>query len=624
MGASRRLLLVGWDGVEWELVSPLLDAGKLPNLSGLVDRGALARFDSLAPVLSAPLWTTVATGRRPEDHGICGNGEPGGAADVPIASQWRRGSALWEIAARAGRPAVVVDWPASWPAGEMPGLVVAAGREAVPARLQSDVTELRVAPAELTREDLRPFVAGLDGLDPAKQPRLASLIGHLAASAGTQSVASYLLENEPWDFAAVNFGATGAIARQFIDLMPPRLPQVGEEEFSRYAAVMEQALILHDQMLGRLLALARPEAAVLVCSAHGWLTGERRPQLAAGEHGENLGRERAHGWAVLRAPGVKADELLFGCTLLDLAPNVLALLGLPVPQDWPGRIWHHAYAQPMPVAAIESHEPAPLASPVFPEAAAELRYLQANYLLNAGRAAEAVPLLEQASVALRPRLGPVLQLIGAYVAQRRLAEARVLLDGLAAQPEGGLQPRPGLKAKHPPQFDFMRGVIAQEEGRLDEACGHFEAALAAGAQTAELHLNLGRVHLACRRPGAAAAAFARGLEIDPENAGAHYGLAVARYRLRDFEPAAEHALEAASRRTEPPEFHLLLGLSLARLGQREHAVVALRNALARNPGILLAHRVLVVLHRRNPAESVLVETHRRAAQEIRRRMQAGR
>lgn len=623
MGASRRVLLVGWDGVEWDVVSPLLDAGKLPNLAGLMDRGALARLASLSPVLSAPLWTTVATGRRPEDHGICGNAEPGGMGHEPISAQWRRGSSLWEIAARAGRRAVVVDWPAALPVGEVPGLVVA-GWETVPARLAADVAELRVSPGELSREDLRPYVAGVDRLEPAQEPRLANLMGLLAQAVGTQSVATYLLENEPWDFAAIGFGAPGEVAREFIDFMPPRLPQFGEEEFARYANVVEQSLILHDQMLGRLLALAGPDAAVLVCSTHGWLTGGRRPQLAAGEHGENLGRERPLGWAVLRAPGVKADELLFGCTLLDLAPNVLALLGLPVPRDWPGRVWQHAYAQPLPVVAIGSHEPVPPAAPVFPEEAAELRYLRACYLMGAGRLAEAVPLLERARVALEPRISPALQLVSAYVAQGRFGEARSLLEELAAKPEGGLQPRPGRKAKHPPQFDFMRGVVAHGEGRLDDARGHFEAALAAGAQTAELHLNLGRVHLARRRPAEAAAAFARGLEIEPENAGAHYGLAVASYRLRNFEQAADHALEAASRRTEPPEFHLLLGLALARIGQREQAVVALRNALARNPGILLAHRVLIALHRRNPAESVLAETHRRAVQEIRGRMIARR
>lgn len=626
MAASPRLLLIGWDGAEWEMISPLLDAGKLPNLAKLVQAGVLAKLGSLSPVLSAPLWTTVSTGRRPEQHGICGNIAPDNDGIGPISSTWRRGSTLWEICARAGRPAVVVDWPASWPAADLPGLVVASGKSAVPERLAGDVAELRVQPSELAREDLRPFVAGLDDLDPAKTPWLAALMHHLVQSAGTHTVATYLLENEPWDFAAVNYGALGNIMRDFLDCMPPRLPQVSEEMFTRCRGVVGQALILHDQMLGRIMACAGPDGTVLLCSNHGWLTGAQRPALEPGEHAFNVARERGQGWAVLRAPGGRADEIIYGGTLLDLAPTALWLLGLPVPKDWPGKVWYHAMKQPAQAEAVETHELAPLAVPAFPEpateVACELHYVHGVYLLNAGRVKEAIPVLEEAHRTMHPRIGPGLMLINAYVGTRRFAEAKALLEELAARPEGGMKQRSGLKAKHPPQFDFMRGLIAQGEGRLDDARRNFEAALAAGAQTAELHTSLGRVHLARRRPAEARAAFRRALEIEPENAGAHYGLAAASYRLRDFPAAADHALEAASRRTEPFEFHLLLGLALGRTGQREQAVVALRHALARQPALLLAHRALVALHKKNPTESVLAETHRRAAREIRARLTA--
>jgi tetratricopeptide (TPR) repeat protein len=624
MANSRRLLLVGWDGAEWNLIAPLLDAGKLPNLAKLVEGGVLAKLGSLSPVISAPLWTTVATGRRPEQHGICGNFEAAGEGIAPVSAAWRRGSTLWEIVARAGRPAVAVDWPASAPAPGAPGLVLACGRFTTPDRLATDVAELRVEPGELSRDDLRSYVADVDALEPARETWLTALMTFLAGAAGTHAVATYLLENEPWDLALVNYGALGGIHREFLDCLPPRLPQVSEEVFVRCSGIVEQALILHDQMLGRLLALAGSDCSVLLCSDRGWLTGAQRPALQAGEHAFNVARVRSQGWAVLRTPGARADELLFGGSILDLAPTALWLLGLPVPNDWSGKVWYHAMAKPAEATEVGTHEPAPLAPPSLPEPttepAREWRHVLGAYLLNAGRLADAIPLLEEAHRAMPARIGPGLSLINAYVATRRFAEARGLLEELAARPEGGLKSRPGLKAKFPPQFEFMCGLIAQGEGRLDDARRHFEAALAAGAQTAELHANLGGVLLGLRRNREAQAAFQRGLGIDPESVTAHHGLAVASYRLRDFAAAAGHAMDAASRRTEPPEFHLLLGLALARTGQREQAVVALRNALLRQPALLLAHRTLVVLHKRNPAESVLAETHRRASREIRARL----
>jgi tetratricopeptide (TPR) repeat protein len=626
MAASPRLLLVGWDGAEWNLIAPLLDAGKLPNLAKLVEAGVLAKLGSLSPAISASLWTSAATGRRPEDHGICGNVEPAGEGCAPISARWRQGSTLWQIVARAGRPAVVVDWPASMPASETTGLVIVSGTSVTPARLAADVAELRVTPSELSRDDLRPFVSGIEKLEPSREPWLAALMTCLAESAGTQAVATYVLENEPWDLAMVNYGALGRIHREFLDFISPRLPQVSDEMFARCGGIIEQALILHDQALGRLLAVAGSDCAVLLCSCHGWMTGSRRPELQPGEHAFNLARAREQGWAVLRTPEAKADELLFGGSILDIAPTVLWLLGLPVPRDWPGRVWYHALTKPTDAVAIATHEPGPLAPPAFPEPATEiareLRHVYGVYLFHGGRLAEAIRVLEEAHRAMPTRIGPGLSLINAYVVSRRFAEARALLEELEARPEGGLRPRPGMKARHPPQFDFMRGLIAHGEGRLAEARTNFEAALAAESQTADLHANLGRVLLGLRCKREARTAFERGLQIDPDSVPARYGLALACYQLRDFAAAADHAMEAASRRTEPPEFHLLLGLAFARIGQREQAVVALRNSLVRNRWLLLAHRVLVVLHRRNPAESVLVETHRQAVREIRSRRPA--
>ena len=37
----RRVLLVGWDAAEWRVLHPLLDAGLLPTLGGLVAGGAV-------------------------------------------------------------------------------------------------------------------------------------------------------------------------------------------------------------------------------------------------------------------------------------------------------------------------------------------------------------------------------------------------------------------------------------------------------------------------------------------------------------------------------------------------------------------------------------------------------
>ncbi|MEW6747957.1 MAG: alkaline phosphatase family protein, partial [Planctomycetota bacterium] len=65
-----RVLLIGLDGADWRIIEPLLAEGALPNLRAIVDGGVSAPLRTIEPMLSPVIWTTIATGRAPEDHGI--------------------------------------------------------------------------------------------------------------------------------------------------------------------------------------------------------------------------------------------------------------------------------------------------------------------------------------------------------------------------------------------------------------------------------------------------------------------------------------------------------------------------------------------------------------------------
>lgn len=63
-------MILGLDGVDPDVVSELVAEGKLPNFERLQREGASARLMSSPPLLSPIIWTTIATGRQPVDHGI--------------------------------------------------------------------------------------------------------------------------------------------------------------------------------------------------------------------------------------------------------------------------------------------------------------------------------------------------------------------------------------------------------------------------------------------------------------------------------------------------------------------------------------------------------------------------
>ena len=65
-----RVLIIGWDGADWRILDPLLEAGVLPNLSSLIDRGARTVLKSTLPTHSWTAWPSFLTGVVPAEHGV--------------------------------------------------------------------------------------------------------------------------------------------------------------------------------------------------------------------------------------------------------------------------------------------------------------------------------------------------------------------------------------------------------------------------------------------------------------------------------------------------------------------------------------------------------------------------
>src|SRR5207249_759516 len=97
-----------------------------PNLSRLIAQGVRARLKTIEPVLSPVIWTTVATGFLPSEHGILDflatdtrTGEK-----IPVTSRQRRVKAIWNLLDEAGVPVGVIGWWATWPAESVDGYIV--------------------------------------------------------------------------------------------------------------------------------------------------------------------------------------------------------------------------------------------------------------------------------------------------------------------------------------------------------------------------------------------------------------------------------------------------------------------------------------------------------------------
>jgi predicted AlkP superfamily phosphohydrolase/phosphomutase len=118
--------VIGLDGVGLPLVEALVARGLVPNLAALAARGTLAPMRSSIPTISSVSWTGFMTGRNPGKHGIYGftDVKPGTLSLFFPNFGNVRADTVWDVAARAGKRAIVLNVPNTYPARPMNGLLV--------------------------------------------------------------------------------------------------------------------------------------------------------------------------------------------------------------------------------------------------------------------------------------------------------------------------------------------------------------------------------------------------------------------------------------------------------------------------------------------------------------------
>ena len=68
--AARRVLIIGLDGATWDVLTPLVEQGRMPRLRTLIQGGTSGVLRSTVPPITPAAWTTFMTGKSPGIHGI--------------------------------------------------------------------------------------------------------------------------------------------------------------------------------------------------------------------------------------------------------------------------------------------------------------------------------------------------------------------------------------------------------------------------------------------------------------------------------------------------------------------------------------------------------------------------
>lgn len=385
---SKKILLIGWDAADWKVIHPLLDAGKMPNLSRLVEQGTSGNIATLQPALSPMLWTSIATGKRPFKHGVHGFSEPDPVSGSirPVTNLSRKTKAIWNILNQEGMHTITVGWWPSNPAEPLSkGVMVSDDFQKSfgppddwpmkpgtihPERLAEKLKELRFHKGELEEQDLRPFLPGLNGLPPedlekaSKDPRMQSLMKIIADCTSIHSAATALMQNEPWDLMCVYFDAIDHFGHGFMKYHPPQRRGVDNWEYRVFNHVIEAGYRYHDMMLGTLMHLAGEDTTVILMSDHGFHPDDFRLSSVPREPAGPAAEHRQFGILAVMGPGIKKDARIYGASLLDICPTLLHRFGLPVGEDMDGKVLLDLYED------TEKGFEAPFDSRVFSESSA--------------------------------------------------------------------------------------------------------------------------------------------------------------------------------------------------------------------------------------------------------------
>jgi hypothetical protein len=277
-----KVLIFGLDGATWDVIEPMRRAGKLPAFDRLQREGVTGTLLSESPTLSPRVWTTLASGVGPEEHG---------ALDFYTTQASVRVARLWDVVHQRGGSVGIWGWLLTWPPVEVNGFMVpdwlARGPETWPEDLRfsqvlrgSTGEEVRVGelstialqavahgmrlPTLLRAVRLAVVLKVLKPDDRHSTPPIAIFQGELASDAFLR----VYRQTRPDLGAIVLYGTDSLAHRYWRDFEPSKfgIDATSERPFED---AIPAAYRLADRTLARLFEAADEETVLVVISDHG-------------------------------------------------------------------------------------------------------------------------------------------------------------------------------------------------------------------------------------------------------------------------------------------------------------------------------------------------------------------
>lgn len=376
---SRSILFLAVDGLEWDVLLPLIREGRLPNIQALAERGTFGRIRSIVPTVSPAIWTTVATGKSIEKHGIdhFKRTDPDNPnARILTNSTHRRTKAFWNILTDFHRRVHSVGWFVTHPVEPINGVMVshaqAVGKpewsklvrdeegnivsglegQVWPEERQLEMfEELQAADARLPALLEKIFGDFDNPMDSLGRQLWEACAWSFRSDATYTAIAKKLMGEGPFDLLATYMGGSDVVGHRFWRYYRPdefSYPP-GDDELRNFARIIPRYYAHIDQTVGELIDLAPPGTTVILLSDHGMQSAQEAARFSlAGKMKPISGGHTMNAVIVGDGPGIRPgtekpdwDSLVTKKIpvlgdMVDITPTLLALLDIPIGRDMDG------------------------------------------------------------------------------------------------------------------------------------------------------------------------------------------------------------------------------------------------------------------------------------------------
>ena len=360
------VIVVGVNGMELDMIRPLILKGAMPNLARVVNNGAYGKLRTVSAPNCPRVYSTIFTSTKPDEHGVTGFLVGGITANTNMLKQ----EPIWSVLSRNDVTVGMANVPATFPVLPVNGYMISGmltrGKNCEDGVLCAPKLSEVMGGDAVYPKNMQPELLKIVGdfyIDCERMPAASDLKGHEKEVIGNwldkvqvirdqqTKLFEYLLTTHPTDFTMLGQSCEDRTGHWLYPITPFNVGYNASINSVRVEAFPNQ-YIAFDKVLGTILKHADENTYVFIVSDHGikpLREFEEKDPHAHMDHEKTTPVIAKHDFAdgddvpgsiFAMGPGIKHDSRLMGfeASVYDVTPTILHIYGIEQPKQMRGRV----------------------------------------------------------------------------------------------------------------------------------------------------------------------------------------------------------------------------------------------------------------------------------------------